>query len=262
MRQEELKKEMEKVELAKKKLEEEKIKFEEEKRLQEENERERKRQEKERRIKEELEKEKEKIILEKKNLEEKQKLLEEAKKQLEEEKIKHEQEKAEEEKKFELKLKEYKDKEKEALIDEELHSDDEIVFLPKIKQNKKIVNDYISEVKEKIPKISLSLIEYNKIKIINEADLYSYNRRKEQRGNADENSNLKKIIDKNERTIEEKELIIESIKKKSSSMLNTNNNTIKNSFELNDTDNPPSSLIFQQQNQNIKYTQNNSNLVI
>ena len=76
-----------------------------------------------------------------------------------------------------------------------------------------------------------------------------------------ENSNLKKIIDKNERTIEEKELIIESIKKKSSSMLNTNNNTIKNSFELNDTDNPPSSLIFQQQNQNIKYTQNNSNLV-
>ena len=113
MRQEELKKEMEKVELAKKKLEEEKLKFEEEKRLQEENERERKRQEKERRIKEELEKEKEKIILEKKNLEEKQKLLEEAKKQLEEEKIKHEQEKAEEEKKFELKLKEYKDKEKE-----------------------------------------------------------------------------------------------------------------------------------------------------
>ena len=82
--------------------------------------------------------------------------------------------------------------EKEALIDEELHSDDEIVFLPKIKQNKKIVNDYISEVKEKIPKISLSLIEYNKIKIINEADLYSYNRRKEQRGNADENIKIMK----------------------------------------------------------------------
>ena len=71
-----------------------------------------------------------------------------------------------------------------------------------------------------------------------------------------ENSNLKKIIDKNERTIEEKESIIESIKKKSSSMLNTNNNTIKNSFELNDTDNP----MFQPQNINHKITQNSSNI--
>ena len=75
-----------------------------------------------------------------------------------------------------------------------------------------------------------------------------------------ENSNLKKIIDKNERTIEEKELIIESIKKKSSSMLNTNNNTIKNSFELNDTDNPTSTLMFQQQSQNPIFSQNNSNI--
>ena len=71
-----------------------------------------------------------------------------------------------------------------------------------------------------------------------------------------ENSNLKKIIDKNERTIEEKESIIESIKKKSSSMLNTNNNTIKNSFELNDTDNP----MFQPQNINHKISQNSSNI--
>ena len=71
-----------------------------------------------------------------------------------------------------------------------------------------------------------------------------------------ENSNLKKIIDKNERTIEEKESIIESIKKKSSSMLNTNNNTIKNSFELNETDNP----IFQHQNHNKKCGHNTSNI--
>ncbi len=75
-----------------------------------------------------------------------------------------------------------------------------------------------------------------------------------------ENSNLKKIIDKNERTIEEKELIIETIKKKSSSMLNTNNNTIKNSFELNEGENIPSTLIIQQQNPNPKFNQNNSNL--
>ena len=75
-----------------------------------------------------------------------------------------------------------------------------------------------------------------------------------------ENSNLKKIIDKNERTLEEKELIIETIKKKSSSMINTNNNTIKNSFELNEGENIPSSLMFHPHNQNQIYNQNNSNI--
>ena len=74
-----------------------------------------------------------------------------------------------------------------------------------------------------------------------------------------ENSNLKKIIDRNEKTIEEKELIIENIKKKSSSMFNTNNNTLKNSFELNDTDNP-TTLMLLRQNQNQIFSQNNSNM--
>ena len=46
-----------------------------------------------------------------------------------------------------------------------------------------------------------------------------------------ENSNLKKAIDKNEKTIEEKDLLIESIKKKSASIIVTNKNTMKNSFD-------------------------------
>ena len=76
-----------------------------------------------------------------------------------------------------------------------------------------------------------------------------------------ENSNLKKVIDKNEKTIEEKEHIIETIKKKSASMLNTNNNTIKNSFELNEVEhNHPSSLIFIQNNQKSKFNYNNTNI--
>ena len=76
-----------------------------------------------------------------------------------------------------------------------------------------------------------------------------------------ENSNLKKVIDKNEKTIEEKEHIIETIKKKSASMLNTNNNTIKNSFELNEVENNhPSSLIFIQNNQKSKFNYNNTNI--
>ena len=77
--------------------------------------------------------------------------------------------------------------EKEEIIDDELHSDEEVVFQPKVKQNKKIIKNYLPKIKEQIPKISLSLIEYNKMKVMNEADLYSYNKRLEQRGNPDEN---------------------------------------------------------------------------
>ena len=82
--------------------------------------------------------------------------------------------------------------EKEAIIDDELHSDEDIVFQPKVKQNKKIITNYLPKVKAIVPKISLSLIEYNKIKIMNEADLYSYNKRQERRGNADENIKIMK----------------------------------------------------------------------
>ena len=81
-----------------------------------------------------------------------------------------------------------------------------------------------------------------------------------------ENSNLKKIVDKYEKTIEEKEQIIESIKKKSVSVLNTNNNTLKNSIDFNESENNQrSSLIFIQQNKNHKqgenkFALNNSNI--
>ena len=82
--------------------------------------------------------------------------------------------------------------EKEAIIDDELHSDEDIVFQPKVKQPKKLLQNYLPQIKENIPKISLSLIEYNKMKIMNDADLYSYNRRQEQRGNAEENIKIMK----------------------------------------------------------------------
>ena len=76
-----------------------------------------------------------------------------------------------------------------------------------------------------------------------------------------ENSNLKKVIDKNEKTIEEKEHIIETIKKKSASMLNTNNNTIKNSIDLNEIEyNHPSSLIFVQNSKKSKFSYNKENI--
>ena len=77
--------------------------------------------------------------------------------------------------------------EKEAIIDDELHSDDEVVFEAKIKSKKKIIIDYLPKIKKEVPNLYLSQIEFNKSKVMNEADLYSYQRRKFQTQNVDEN---------------------------------------------------------------------------
>ena len=82
--------------------------------------------------------------------------------------------------------------EKEAIIDDELHSDEEIVFETKIKPKKKINVDYLPKIKKEIPNLYLSQIEFNKSKVMNEADLYSYQRRKFQMQNVDENIKMMK----------------------------------------------------------------------
>ena len=85
----------------------------------------------------------------------------------------------------------------EAIIDDELHSDDEIVFDKKIKPLKKISIHYMPKIKGQVPKINLSQIEFNKKKVMNEADLYSMQRRKFQMDNLDENiRTMKKKINK------------------------------------------------------------------
>lgn len=85
----------------------------------------------------------------------------------------------------------------EAIIDDELHSDDEIVFEKKIKPLKKISIHYMPKIKGQVPKINLSQIEFNKKKVMNEADLYSMQRRKFQMDNVDENiRTMKKKIKK------------------------------------------------------------------
>ena len=82
--------------------------------------------------------------------------------------------------------------EKEAIIDDELHSDEEIIFETKIKPKKKINVDYLPKIKKEIPNLYLSQIEFNKSKVMNEADLYSYQRRKFQMQNVDENIKMMK----------------------------------------------------------------------
>ena len=82
--------------------------------------------------------------------------------------------------------------EKEAIIDDELHSDDEIIFEKKIKSKKKIIIDYLPKIKREVPNLYLSQIEFNKSKVMNEADLYSCQRREYQMQNVDENIKMMK----------------------------------------------------------------------
>jgi len=80
--------------------------------------------------------------------------------------------------------------ENEVIIQDELHSDDEVVFEKKIKNKVRINTNYLSEIKKQVPNLYLNQIEFNKRKIINDADLYSYQRRKYQINNIDENIKL------------------------------------------------------------------------
>ena len=73
--------------------------------------------------------------------------------------------------------------EHEDIIDEELNSDDEIFFEKKIKSKTKISKDFLSDVRKKVPLINLSQIEFNKLKVMNEADAYSLQKRKFEQNN-------------------------------------------------------------------------------
>lgn len=68
------------------------------------------------------------------------------------------------------------DSNNDAIIDEELHSDEDMNFEPKIKFNNSISVTYNKILREKVPMINLKQIEYNKAKY-KEIDLYSLERR-------------------------------------------------------------------------------------
>ena len=112
--------------------------------------------------------------------------------------------------------------EKEKIIHDELHSDDETVFEYKIVQPKQLKSNYLKDLEKEIPKLNLNQIEYNKLKIIKEADKYSLQRRKYKSQNIDKNiKEIKKKIEKmNEKVTlnQQKEKImkdyIEKIKEK------------------------------------------------
>ena len=85
----------------------------------------------------------------------------------------------------------------EAIIDDELHSNDETKFETKVIPNKKIVSDYLNQIKKEVPSLNFSQIEFNKAKVMNEADLYSLQRRNFDEKNVDGRiANTKKKIKK------------------------------------------------------------------
>ena len=87
--------------------------------------------------------------------------------------------------------------ENEAIIDDELHSNDETKFETKVIPNKKIINNYLNQIKKEVPSLNFSQIEFNKAKVMNEADLYSLQRRNFDEKNIDGRiANTKKRIKK------------------------------------------------------------------
>ena len=92
--------------------------------------------------------------------------------------------------------------EDENIIDNELNSDDDVFFENKVKPKKRISKEYISDLRKEVPIINLSQIEFNKIKVINEADAYSFQKRKIEQNNINwQIKNMKKQIKNIEKQI-------------------------------------------------------------
>lgn len=104
--------------------------------------------------------------------------------------------------------------EKGQIIDEEFHSDDENIFENKIKLKKQLTVNYLEDIKQKVPDINLGQIEYNKLKIMGEADLYSLERRKFKTKNIKElKKNIEKLKEKKDLLIEKEKVMKEYINK-------------------------------------------------
>ncbi len=85
--------------------------------------------------------------------------------------------------------------EKEIIIQEELHSDDEVIFEKKIKNKNRINTNYITDIKKQVPHLYLSQIEFNKKKVMKETYLNRLKKREKNRQNIDKNiKTMKKKI--------------------------------------------------------------------
>ena len=108
----------------------------------------------------------------------------------------------------------------EEIIDDELNSDDEVFFEMKVKQKKKINDEFLPNIRKEVPSINLSQIEFNKLKVINDADAYSLQKRNFEQENINgqikniktQIKNLEKKISLNKRKLEVIHNFIEDVK--------------------------------------------------
>ena len=90
----------------------------------------------------------------------------------------------------------------EVLIDTVIHSDDETILEERIKLKKSLSKTYKEKLEKEIPKINLSLIEFNKLKAYQEVDVYSLQRRKYKGANIEDNIRItSKLIKKMKKKI-------------------------------------------------------------
>ena len=100
------------------------------------------------------------------------------------------------------------------IIDEEFHSDDENIFEKKIKLQKQLNINYFDEITKRVPNINLGQIEYNKLKIVKEADIYSLERRKFKANNIKElKKNIEKLKEQKDLLLQKEKVMKEYIKK-------------------------------------------------
>ena len=165
----------------------------------------------------------------------------------------------------------------EVLIDVVLHSDDETILENKINPKKTISKTYKEKIEKEIPKINLSLIEYNKLKIYKEIDLYSLQRRKYKGKNLEEKikillKEIKKIQNKEKLNykkvmamkkfiddLKDKYILYKSIKTKSSA-INCEVKYISNNeiVELKNTENDSGSVGSDYLNEDDEISENNN----
>jgi hypothetical protein len=104
--------------------------------------------------------------------------------------------------------------ENEQIIDEEFHSDDENIFENKIKLKRQLKINYFDKIKQNVPDINLGQIEYNKLKIMGEADRYSLERRKFKTKNVKElKKNIEKLKEKKDLLVQKEKVMKEYINK-------------------------------------------------
>ena len=110
----------------------------------------------------------------------------------------------------------------EIIIDSVIHSDDETTLEKKINSKKTLKGEHLNEIKSHVSKINLDLIEFNKLKVFQEVDINSLQRRNYKNLSVEENiymtkKKIKKIknkMDINLKKIEAMKKFINDLKNK------------------------------------------------